>query len=269
MSGDVGEGAKKLGERLLSEVEVDDLSSILTISSTEIQNTPSISFFGIPNLDTLFTNPTPPTIELVSPPSTHHFSGTGKTSLLYLIIAHAILPPSFSNIPLAGQNAAVILLDPLQHFSVSRLATTMLNHIITALNKANEPLDTPTKANLKTTISQSLLHLHIFRPQSWPSLIATLTSLPTYLFDATKHKSTHRRIHSIVLDDIDFFTSSIRTYILAAPSLHSTILHNDPNLALYYAIIVPSCDSHGVAAGRGCYAVGSQESGCVSVCGWN
>jgi hypothetical protein len=60
-----------------------------------------------------------------------------------------------------------------------------------------------------TLIKESLPHLHIFRPQSWPSLLATLRSLPDYLF-AGSHKSKHRVVHALVLDDIDAFTWQMR-----------------------------------------------------------
>jgi hypothetical protein len=127
--------------------------------------------------------------------------------LLYLITAHAILPPTFSSSPLSGQNASVILFDPLHHFSIPRLAAVMLNTILTSMRLNDKSISEPA---IKSLIKSSLMHVHIFRPQSWTSLLSTLRSLPDYLFDASRHKSIYRRVHSIVLDDIDAFIWSIR-----------------------------------------------------------
>jgi hypothetical protein len=52
--------------------------------------------------------------------------------------------------------------------------------------------------------------VHIFHPSSWDSLVSTLHSLPAYLFSPTRHKSTHRRIHSLILDDVDAFVWPLR-----------------------------------------------------------
>ncbi len=169
--------------------------------------------FGIPELDSLIPNPPPTILELISPPPTHHPSGAGKTSLLYLIIAHAILPASFSSIrDLGGQNSAVILFDPLHHFSVPRLASTILNLLVEKLQLQTplSTLDPDLKAEILSLTTRCLDHVHIFRPSSWDSLLSTLSDLPTYLFTPTNHKSTHRRIHSLTLEDIDTFLWSLR-----------------------------------------------------------
>ncbi|KAH9873301.1 hypothetical protein J1614_005699 [Plenodomus biglobosus] len=179
--------------------------------STGKNDTISDGDFGIPELNALFTRPVPWVLEMVSPPLSHHPSGAGKTSLLYLIIAQAILPASIlSSIALECQGAAITLFDPLNHFSVPRLASVMLNLLKTRLSAAGVVIDASTKTELKQTLARSLLHVHIFRPQSWSSLLATLHSLPEYLFDHSRHKSMHRRIHAIILEDIDSFISSLR-----------------------------------------------------------
>ncbi|KAF1834766.1 hypothetical protein BDW02DRAFT_621012 [Decorospora gaudefroyi] len=177
--------AKRLGGKLLMEVgKVEDLSSV--------------PFTCIPPLATLLQNPNSPTqiLELISPPTPYHPSPAGKTSLLQHIIAHALLP---------SQESAIILIDPLSHFSVPRLTSILLHHLKSTTTTTK---DWP---EMKATVKTALSHVHIFRPQTWPSLLATLTSLPTYLFDAKKHASMNRRIHSICLEDIDTFIWSIRT----------------------------------------------------------
>jgi len=165
-------------------------------------------------------NSNSPILEIISPPPTHHASGAGKTSLIYLIITHAILPPSFSSIPLGGQEAAVILFDPLHHFSIPRLVEVMFTLLKTSFVTAGKEIDDVLKAEMKFVIRTALPHLHIFRPQSWSSFLATLDSLPEYLLnDNPQHKSMHRRIHSIILEDIDAFVWSIRN---TSPSVSSS-----------------------------------------------
>ncbi|KAL5116431.1 hypothetical protein ACEQ8H_005667 [Pleosporales sp. CAS-2024a] len=194
-----GDGAKRLGEKLMAEVEVEDLASIF--KALREGHCPS-TFSNIPELDTLIASSTPPIVELVSPPATHHASGAGKTSLLYLIIAHAILPRSPT---LSGHNAAIILFDPLSHFSVPRLAQVMCS-----LVRASSHRGAPSRSDMQALVSTSLQHVHVFRPPSWPALLSTLHALPDYLFTADKHQSMQRRIHSLVLDDVDAFSSSLR-----------------------------------------------------------
>ena len=159
-----------------------------------------------------------PIVELVSPPAAHHPAGAGKTALLYLIIARAILPSNISQATSSiGQNAAIMLFDPLNHFSVPRLTEVMLAFLLLRIRTANQEMDETTIVTLKTTIKRSLIHVHLFRSQSWSAMLATLRSLPRYLLDANRHMSMHRRVHSIIVEDIDTFTGSIRSSSSDAP----------------------------------------------------
>jgi len=169
-------------------------------------------------------NSSSPILEIISPPPTHHASGAGKTSLIYLIIAHAILPLSFSPTPLRGQEAAVILFDPLHHFSIPRLVEVMFTLLKTSLVTAEKEINDVLKADMKFVIRTALPHLHIFRPQSWSSFLASLDSLPEYLLnDNPQHKSMHRPIHSIILEDIDAFVWSIRNTSTTVSSSSNTL----------------------------------------------
>ncbi|KAF2655136.1 hypothetical protein K491DRAFT_436952 [Lophiostoma macrostomum CBS 122681] len=284
------DGAKRLGEKLVAEVEVEGLSSLLSSLRASITQDTEKKSFNIPALDALVThqNPHQPTqqpsapsapahrlnelwdpelphppaqpsishhsakdhgrstqplvVELISPPATHHPSGSGKTSLIYLITALAILPATLSSIVLDGQKAAVVIVDPLSHFCVSRLAEIMAEHIKHRLDLASSTFisldtgqaldqdqgrggrtDTSTsKSDIKTTIKRALQHVHIFRPQSWDSTLATLSALPIYLFDKTAHSSMRRRVHSIVLEDVDAFYWNIRASSSSSSSSSST-----------------------------------------------
>lgn len=187
-------------------------------SDVSIYQTP----FSIPALDSLLPNSSPTILELVSPPLTHHPSGAGKTSLLYLIVAQAILPRTINAIPdINGHSAAVILIDPLHHFSPARLLSVTLHLLVSKLGSPST-LHPGTKADLISLATRSLDHVHIFHPQSWASLIATLRSLPDYLFNATQHKSTHRRIHSLILEDVDAFAWSLRAANVSGSSSTTT-----------------------------------------------
>ncbi|KAF3045851.1 hypothetical protein E8E11_008536 [Didymella keratinophila] len=224
MSGDVE--ARKLGEKLLLDVQVEGLGEVLSALRTLGSNpenggaTPDTTPFSIPELDSLVSKSSPTILELVSPAPTHHPSGAGKTSLLYLIIAHAILPATYPSLPsLNGQESTVILFDPLRHFSVPRLAIVILHILTSALGVPLSTLSASVKTSLLTLTSLSLDHVHVFHPSSWASTIATLRSLPTYLFDSTRHKSAHRRVHSLILEDVHAFTWSLRSSSSAsAPS---------------------------------------------------
>lgn len=150
-------------------------------------------------------------LELVSPPHAYHPSLAGKTSLLHLIVTHAILPSSISGVSLAGKNATIILFDPLHHFSVPFLTKTILSHITASFHAAGrDSNEVELRREIRECIKRALDHLHIFRPTSWESLLATLRSLEAYLFDPTRHRSMHRVVHSIVLEDIDAFVPALR-----------------------------------------------------------
>lgn len=190
---------------------VEVLSLLSQWTNTNSTGNEATTVFGIPELDALLPSSSPIVLELTSPPPTHHPSGAGKTSLLHLIIAHAVLPSTCNLIPdLNGHDAAIILFDPLHHFSVARLASVILTHLTSKLNTPLTTLSPSLQADLINLTTRSLDHVHIFRPQSWPSLLSTLDALPTYLFDNTQHKSTHRRIHSLILEDTDTFIPSLR-----------------------------------------------------------
>jgi hypothetical protein len=195
----------------------------LILNSTKTIQT---SHFNIPEIDRLILNPSSPILEIISPPPTHHPSGAGKTSLLYLLIARAILPSTFSSTPLGGQEATVIIVDPLGHFSVPRLAEVMLSLLKSFFLSTDQEIHQTLETDMKSIIKTALQHVHIFRHlQSWSSLLATLDSLPDYLFNqTTPHKSMHRRVHSLILEDTDTFAWSIR-------NTHNSVSRSSSTLA--------------------------------------
>ncbi|KAF2106122.1 hypothetical protein BDV96DRAFT_338508 [Lophiotrema nucula] len=112
---------------------------------------------------------------------------------------------------IAGQNAAIIIIDPLSHFSVHRLAEVMSSLLLTKMKEAGKAVEERLIKDMTGLVKMTLVHIHVFRPQSWDSLLSTLKSLPDYLFSTEKHRSMNRRIHTLALEDIDTFYWSLRS----------------------------------------------------------
>lgn len=172
-----------------------------------------------------------PILEFISPPITHTPSGSGKTSLIYLITALSILPPSISSVSLDGQNAAVVVLDPLSHFNVSRLAEVCISLILSKITDLVHRKSM--KTQIKEVVKNALIHVHIFCPTSWEEMIDSLKGMPEYLFDGTRHQSMQRRVRNIVVEDVDAFYWDIRS----APSTHSTSPLTTASARLTHALL--------------------------------
>lgn len=136
--------------------------------------------------------------------------GAGKTQFLYYAIALSILPRQYQGYNLNGRNTAVVVIDADDRFEVTRLAEVMASYI-TLQQKA-----TPRTANAEETnmtidvetddlVAHALQHVHIFRPQSLSSLVATFNSLDAYLFDLRAHQSSQRPLGAIILDGASAF----------------------------------------------------------------
>ena len=140
--------------------------------------------------------------------------GAGKTHLLFLLAAIAVLPKSHSGVILNGMHSTIVVVDADNRFCVQRLTQIMRHYIEqqcknhqdnmpVATDDSHSPhLDEATTSHL---ISASLQHIHIFRPQSLSSLLTTLTTLQNYLLTSTAHHSSTRRLHSILLDSATAF----------------------------------------------------------------
>jgi len=126
------------------------------------------------------SKPTQPIVELTST-----IPGSGKTHLLYHLTALAVLP-----FDLGGKESCVAILDTDGTFSIPRLAQQLL----LLINK-----ESSTDQETDDILLSSLKHIHIFRPQSLASSIATLTTLPNYLFDPSRHYSLDRAVSFIAL----------------------------------------------------------------------
>lgn len=188
------------------------------LQTVRLQHDPEPAFFGIPPLDEIVNSAlaakrttnirpsNPPILELIP-----QAPGSGTTHLLYLLTATAILPSS-----LGGKDSCVAIIDTGNTFSVSRLVQQLRVAIRSHNQKQHEPhqdrpsADTEATASAAasetSTLTSLLRHVHIFRPQSHPSLLATLDSLPTYFLQPSNaNPSNHRPLAFIALDSLPAF----------------------------------------------------------------
>ncbi|KAL8830802.1 MAG: hypothetical protein Q9191_001232 [Dirinaria sp. TL-2023a] len=127
----------------------------------------------------------------------------GKSQLLYYILATMILPKILNGITLPGKERAVVVLDLSSDLSLMRL-NTMMEHLVRGSPASAEIAIQDHDA--AALAKQSLQHLHVFRPQSHPSLLATIAALPSYFFsDTTSHYSANRQVGAIVINSLSAF----------------------------------------------------------------
>lgn len=122
--------------------------------------------------------------------------------MLYYLVSQMLLPASYEGIPLGGRSVTVVLFDLGSNMSVVRLKTLMIKEVSSRSGRMSEPLPIET---ITALIRSALEHLHVFRPQSSRSLLVTLSSLQSYIFDTTSHVSANRTLGAIFVNDIDAF----------------------------------------------------------------
>jgi hypothetical protein len=114
---------------------------------------------------------------------------------------HIPIPPT--NPPIGNPNhthhtkPSTIALLTTSPIDLPRLTQILLHHLLS------------TTPNLPLSIAQDLIHLslshiHIFQPSSLSSLIATISSLPSYFLDP-KNGSAERRVGAIIIDSASTF----------------------------------------------------------------
>ncbi|KAF2231746.1 hypothetical protein EV356DRAFT_283457 [Viridothelium virens] len=246
--------AQDLGKRLLNEVIEEKLDEAL--QSLHALHHRSRPFTGINHIDNVLHKfrpgdsldfdldaldvqgthpPKPAIIEIESPDPSQ-----GKTQLLYFLTATIVLPTidATSQVILNGQNGAVVVLDTDSRFSVSRLAQVMQFYI--SLHRTPQRVASSRRQDLSPQqiidhdddtafIQMCLKHVHIFYPQSFESLLATLHSLEEYLLNFDKHTSASRPLSAIILDSASaFYWQERRKREDAKLSIHQRT--NDPSL---------------------------------------
>ena len=95
---------------------------------------------------------------------------------------------------------AVVWLDTDNRFSILRLQAMLFEHLTHSLSGA------PAAQTTIDRIHQiSLQNIHVFQPQSTPSLLSTLANLPTYLLTPTLHKSGPLRLQTLIISNLSAF----------------------------------------------------------------
>ena len=146
---------------------------------------------GHGNAGTTRITPSEPVVEISSTSS-----GAGKSQLLYYLTAVAILPSTLDETQL-GKNAAVVFIDADYRFDALRLRTIARGIIQQKLNQDHD--------DIEDMLVDSLQHVHVFRPDSSASILATLKSLDAYLFDLSRHVSSTRPVQAIFIDSATAF----------------------------------------------------------------
>ena len=97
----------------------------------------------------------------------------------------------------------MVLLDLSGRFSVLRLQHLMHIHIASLCSTSSFALP---EQEISSLVSDSFSHLHIFRPQSSSSFLATLTSLPSFLLSQpSTHLSANRPLGLLAINDLSAF----------------------------------------------------------------
>ncbi|KAJ5818063.1 hypothetical protein N7474_003654 [Penicillium riverlandense] len=130
-------------------------------------------------------------------------SAAGKSHLLYYLTALAILPSTYGDLPIGGRHEAVVFIDTDGRFDADRLRT-----VAREIVRQRVPSDVdnkPSTEDLETLLVSSIQHVHVFRPQSSSTLLATICALDTYLFDLSQHRSASRPLQMIAIDSVTAF----------------------------------------------------------------
>lgn len=96
--------------------------------------------------------------------------GSGKTHLLYFLVATCIMPMDYLSQSIGGWARAAFIIDTNGHFRISRLHDILLDRLQVLL---------PSQY-VAPIIERCLERVHIFRPNSSEQLSATLAHLPKY-----------------------------------------------------------------------------------------
>ncbi|KAF8167993.1 hypothetical protein B0H34DRAFT_792653 [Crassisporium funariophilum] len=97
---------------------------------------------------------------------------SGKTHLLYFLLATCTMPPEYLSRHLGGWNKAAFVYDMDGKFSISRWKAILVDRLTRLLPSAS----------ITPLVERCLKLLHIFRPKSTDQLIVSLAHLPKYHF---------------------------------------------------------------------------------------
>jgi hypothetical protein len=153
-------------------------------------------------------------------------TASGKTHAIYYIAALCTLPVRHGGVLLNGKSSAVLVFDNDGRFDAHRLRTIMKSHILQCVELAQ--LTIPER-QLDDVAEAALHHVHIFRPQSFCSMIEMMKGTPEYLLDLGSHNSAQRRLDAILLDGMSSFywqdRSEPERRVAAYPDMYHTIVN--------------------------------------------
>jgi hypothetical protein len=152
-----------------------------------------------------------------------HGSAAGKSALLMLIIARALLPSTFHGVHLSGQGSAVVLFDNDDRFDTATLLDYLKSHIRDAIDLDAEPANPEssnvtepasntqpvdlTEKSIESLARNCLKHLHLIRSRDWASFTENLEHLPAYLLNRYRlHYSTTKTLAFIIVDGMNAFS---------------------------------------------------------------
>ncbi|KAI9699828.1 MAG: hypothetical protein M1836_002863 [Candelina mexicana] len=90
-------------------------------------------------------------------------------------------------------------------FNVLRLRQVMRQYIQQQPDFGHRSVNLYSDVELDVLLIAALHHVHIFRPQSSASLLATVESLPYHLLSSTAHISQNRCLQALLLDSASAF----------------------------------------------------------------
>lgn len=106
-------------------------------------------------------------------------AASGKSHLIYHLLATCILPPSFDSADIGGWACAAVLVDADGKFSIKRFRHLLLARLSKCISSG---LSAPSSDSheLEELAIQCLSRLHVVRPQSSTQAASTLMHLPEY-----------------------------------------------------------------------------------------
>ncbi|TFK57162.1 hypothetical protein OE88DRAFT_1596740, partial [Heliocybe sulcata] len=111
-------------------------------------------------------------------------AGTGKTHIVYHLLATCLLPVRYSGVELGGWGKAAVVLDTENSFDILRFRQLILSRVLHILSTRTSGSVSLNEMTLTTTAQcitdQCLQNLHLFTPSSSLQLAATLLHLPAY-----------------------------------------------------------------------------------------
>lgn len=154
-------------------------------------------------------------------------AGSGKTHLVYLLLATCVLLRSYRSLTLPGWGKAAVVYDTEGTFDMCRFSDVLCTRISESL-QAFEPADLPgTLENCVETIAQQCTaKLFVSRPSSTIQLATSILHLPD--LHADHHDFRHSEIALLVVDSLSAFYWDDR-FTMEQLRAQQSGLRNTPN----------------------------------------